>query len=81
MADTATREEAIVAAATELLDIVWHFAVESGEQWSCTEINALAALYRAAGRDDEADELLADDSSHIADDDEDERQAHGRDEA
>jgi hypothetical protein len=52
----------------EFLDRIFDFAYEAGDALTCGEIEALADLYRVAGRDTDANKILSPDSSHVIED-------------
>lgn len=50
--------ERLVQAVNDFLDTIYDFALESGEHITCREMNSLADLYRAAGRSEEARDVI-----------------------
>lgn len=64
------RDTKIIEAANDVCSALFDFAVESGEHLTCLEIDTLAALYRALGRDEAAKDILDRRSSHALHDEE-----------
>lgn len=64
---TRTPDEQVIDIAMQAeltLNALIDFAIEAGEHLTCTEIESLAALYRAAGMDQAADEIVGPTASH-----------------
>lgn len=72
IAAIADRDDLLDAINTTL-DALLDFACESGEHLTCSEIESLAALYRVAGREDDAAAILAPESSHVYNEEEDDQ--------
>lgn len=57
-------------ATADALGRLYDFASFTGGAWSCGEVEALAHVLRAFGMDEAAEALTADDSTHVASDEE-----------
>lgn len=55
-------------------ELLWSLPDSYACHMTCAEANAAADLFRALGRDTDADAIIA---AHIEHDDDDEREAHG----
>ena len=66
----ADRNEEVYAAALAVADDLFNFLVESGEHLTCAEIETMAGLYEALGRNEDAKALIDPDNAHASHDEE-----------